>query len=168
MVFTICSSCSVETKPSLVFSFLSLSQFQRNLSHVVPFPAQLLRDSASWIFSLVLTKFSHQQFSSVPSSPFSPFFFSWFVFFIFFFFVFFFSCHCALFSVKAGWAQWWRRGRIHHNRPPAPQSPPLRNCSSSSWFVASLLVSSRPLEGQVVFVWVVWDWLKQFMGQGDI
>lgn len=88
--FTICSSCSVETKPSLVFSFSSLNFKGIFLILFLSQPSfwEILH-LESFLFSLVLTKFSHQQLSSVPSSPFSRFFFSWFGFFIFFFFVFF-------------------------------------------------------------------------------
>ena len=86
--FTICSSCSVETKPSLVCSFSSLPQFQRNLSHFVPFPTQLLRDSASWILSLVSC--SHKILSSAALlCSFKPLFsILFFVIWIFHFFLF--------------------------------------------------------------------------------
>ena len=166
--FTICSSCSVETKPSLVFSFSSL-----NFKGI--FLILFLSQPSFWeilhLESFFFLLFSQNSLIS-PSPLFlqAPFLDSFFrdLDFSFFSFSCFFSCHHALFCVKAGWARWWRRGRIHHNRPPAPLSFPLRNCSYSLWFVASWIVSSRPLAGQVVFVWVVWDWLKQLMGEADI
>ena len=139
--FTICSS-SVETKPSLFCSFC----FRRNFQGIIlilflsqPSLWNILQVETFSAF-FIFTKFSLQHILYSFKPQFSIIFFaSWFGFFIFFCFLVF-LVFIVVSSVKAGWAQWWHTGRIHHNRPPAPQSSPLQSCSCSSSLVSSLIV----------------------------
>merc|ERR1712198_589122 len=87
-----------------VLFFLPPPQFQRNPSHFVPFPAQLLRDSFfdNIFFSLVLQKTLSSAVLLCPVKPlFSFLFFLHDLDFSFFSFsCFFFSYHCVFYVLK--------------------------------------------------------------------